>query len=817
MLSIDALIQDLRYGLRLVGKAPLFTAVAVASLAVGIGASTFLFSLANSFLFRPIHAAHPERLVQLFTSNSDGGLYGSSSYPDYEDLRDLPVFDGLLASARAAATLSDAERPDVLSGLLVSANYFEVLGLHASRGRLFRADEDDAPGAQPVVVLSHDAWRRRFGSDPAVVGRAVGLNGRPFTVIGVGPPQFAGTSIEFASDFFVPARMQELIAPGTDTIRNRQARVFRVFGRLAPGITVRQVESGLRVAAARLLRHDPVAWRDRAGRGRVMTALPETAARFAGAPPGALTFIYSGVAAGVVALLAIACVNVATVLLARATTRRRELAIRLALGASRRRVVGQLLTECALLAAAGGVLGVLIAQSAGALFVRFRPDGVPPFDLALDSRILLFGIAASALTALLCGLAPALHTTRPDVHAELKDAPRAVRVRGFRLGLRAGLVVIQVAVSLALMAGAGLMLRSAHAGRTADPGFRRQDVLSIGIDLSTVPDRKGSHARFYEEAVRSAAGLAGIERVALAALVPLDGSNIQATFRIADGRSMTVTSPDINIVGPGYFALLDIPVKQGREFTAADRASAPLVAVVNEAMAQQFWNGDPAGRAMTDEDTGEAIHVVGVVRDTRHRSFIEDARPMVYLSAAQRIRHRMVLHVRTAAPPHAVGSALQRALHEIDLAAGLTPAETMTEYFDRVTQPQRLAAAGTMATAGLELALVVMALYGVIAYAVAQRRREIGLRIALGAPRRAVMALVVREGLLLTAVGTVLGLGVALLGGAALRGMLIGIGWADPVTFGAAILVILLVGAAASYVPARRALSIDPGTALRSE
>jgi predicted permease len=666
-------------------------------------------------------------------------------------------------------------------------------------------------------VLSHDAWRRRFGADPAIAGRVIELSGKPFTVIGVGPPRFAGTYIEDMADFFVPAMMYELISPGRDLLGDRRLRGFRILGRLKAGVTLPQVSAALGVLAADLHRQDPAAWRDQAGRGRFITALPETEARFAGAGPEVVISVVGSVMAGVVALLAIACVNVATVLLARATTRRKEIAIRLAMGASRRRVIRQLLTECALLAAAGGALGLLLAQWAAGLFAHFRPDGMPALDLTLDYRILLFGIGASLLTVLFFGLAPALQTTRPDLNAELKDTSRAVRVRGFRFGLRSALVVIQVAVSLALMIGASLMLRSAHAGLTQDPGFRRDGVVSVGIDLSTIPDKGGAHARFYREAVRIATDLPGVEQVALAALVPMGGENSHIGVRIAEGPSPITTSVDINIVGPGYFSLLDIPVTQGREFTTADRESSPPVALVNETMARYFWNGHPVGKSFTDESSGKQIHIVGVLRDLRHRSFGEEPMPMVYFCAGQRPRPRMTLHLRTAVPPRAITPVLQPNLHEIERAAGLTAAETMDEYFERVTLPQRLGAAGAMATAALELALVVMALYGVIAFAASQRRREIGLRMALGASSRSVIVLIMRDGLLLTVVGIVLGVGVALLGGSALRSVLIGIGPADPVSFGGATLMLLLVGATASYVPARSALRVDPSTALRSE
>jgi predicted permease len=815
--AIDALIADLRYGLRLIRKAPVFSAVAGLSLGVGIGASTVLFSVANALVLRPVHAANPEQLVRLFTSNAAGGLYSGSSYADYEAFRDAPVFAGLLASRRATATLSDAERPEVAAGLLVSGNYFEVLGLHPSRGRFFHPAEYATVGTHPVVVLAHDAWRRRFAADEGIVGRVIALNGHPFTVIGVGPPRFAGTGVEHAGDFFVPAVMQPVISPGPDVLRDRKARVFQVLGRLGPGVSLREADAALRVAAARLAQQDPEAWRDRAGRARVITVLPEIAARFAGGAPGAAAFIVSTVIAGVLGLVAMACVNVATVLLARATARRKEIAVRLAMGASRGRLVRQLLTECALLAAAGGALGLVLAQSAAALFLRFRPDGVPFLDLAIDYRILVFVLAVSLCAVVLSGLAPALQATRPDVQAELKDPVRGVRMRGLRFGLRAGLVVIQVAVSMALLTGAGLMLRSAAAGLTEHPGFRRQDVLSVGIDLSMVPDREGAHDRFYREAVAAVAALPAVERVALAGLVPMDGSNRQATFRIEDGASPATTSPDVNVVGAGYFALLDIPVRRGREFTRADTRTSPPVVVVNETMARRFWNGDALGRTLALEQTGDRLQVVGTVRDLRHRSFGEEPVPMVYFCAEQRYLPRMTLHVRAAAPSGVIGPAVQQVLRRIDRAAGLGRAETMTEYFERVTQPQRLGAAAAMATAALELALAAMALYGVIAFAASERKREIGLRVALGASRRSVVGLVMRDGLLMTAVGLVLGAGLALAGGAALRSVLIGVGPADPVSLAGAVMAILLVAAAASYVPARRALRIDPSTALRGE
>ncbi len=328
--------------------------------------------------------------------------------------------------------------------------------------------------------------------------------------------------------------------------------------------------------------------------------------------------------------------------------------------------------------------------------------------------------------------------------------------------------------------------------------------MSVGIDLSTIPDTRGAHARFYQDAVRSVAALPAVEQAALAALVPMDGSNSQVTVRIADGPSAILTSPDINIVGPGYFGLLDIPLIQGREFTDFDHKSSPQVAVVNEAMARQFWQGEPIGRTFTQDSTGEQVHIIGVVRDLRHRSFGEAPLPMIYFCANQRTRPRMTLHLRTAVPPLVLAPVLQRTLHEIDRTAGLRRAETMEDHFDRVTLPQRVGAGAAMATAVLELALAVMALYGVIAFAASQRTREIG-EMALGASNRSVITLIMRDGFLLTMIGVVLGTGAALVGGTALRSLLIGIGTLRPVSFGVAVPTLLLVGGLASYLPALHA------------
>jgi predicted permease len=570
--------------------------------------------------------------------------------------------------------------------------------------------------------------------------------------------------------------------------------------------------------ASQLFLQYPVEWRNNQGQGRTFTVLPEVEARFAGAPEGTWLGIFSAVMAGVVVLLGIACVNVATVLLARAAARRKEIAVRLALGASRRRVVQQLLTECALLAAAGGALGLAVAHWTAALFAKWRPAEVPSFDLSLDYRIVLFTVGASFATIFFFGLAPALQTTRPDINAELKDRAAPVRIRRFRFGLRDGIVIVQVAVSLVLVIGATLLLRSARAGLQEDPGFRRDGIFNMKIDLSTAGGDAESRSRFYRDAVQSVTSLPGVEHAALAALVPLDGSNrtmgIQAH---AGGKIIEASSVDLNVVGAGYFGLMDIPVVQGREFSPEDRRGAPLVAVVNETMARRFWGGNALGQVFRNRDRPGDFQVVGVVRDVRNRSLAESVIPIVFFPAGQSDDEKMTLHVRTSAPSRLVADEVQRILLALDPRAGLSRAETMAEYMDFVTLPQRLGGLGAGLAGLLELALAAMALYGVMAYSMSQRTREIGLRVALGASTRSVARLIMRDGLVLAIVGIAIGSVVALIAGPFVGSLLIGVSPADPVSFGVAALVLLAVTMCASYLPVRRALGIDPATALRAE
>ncbi len=812
--ALDALGQDLRYGLRMIAKGPGFSAVAVVSLAVGIGSATVLFSFANAWLFRPLPVADPEHLVEVFTGSSGGAPRGGSSYPDFEDFRGSGVFAGLAASMRVRATLTDAERADMFHGLLVSGDYFDVLGLRPFRGRFFQKDE--SPDADPVVVLSHDAWQRRYGGDNSVIGSTIRINARPFTLIGIGPPRFSGPGFDHAAEFFVPVMMLGAIGSGdSDVLRDRRSRAFTLLGRLADGVTVTEADAALRVLSAQLFRQYPVEWANRAGRARSVTIMRELDAR---ARPGEAMGVLGAMIAAVVLLVGIACVNVATVLLARAATRRKEMALRLALGASRPRVVRQLLTECALLAVAGGALGLLLAQTSAALFARFRPNEAPAFDLTVDYRVALFSAATSMLAVLFFGLAPALQTTRADVTREMKDREPVVRTRRFRFGLRDVLVVVQIATSLVLVLGAALMVRSLRAVGTEDLGFRRYGIVNVAVDLSTSASRGPDLSEaFVRDALRAVKGLPGVQTAAFAGLVPLDGSTRHHGIEVQlAGRTVT-ESVDVNSVSSGYFRMLELPLVQGREFGDVDRAGSPPVAVINEAMAARFWGTSALGSTFRDPDTGDTIEVVGIVRDFRHRFFTESPRPMAWFPVSQQPVQRGTLHIVTQEAPAAIGPALRDVLRTLEPAMGLQGPATMQDYVEFVTLPQRISGGAAAALGLLELGLAAMALYGVIAFTVARRTREIGIRVALGASSRSVARMIMRDGLVLAVSGIVLGVLASFAAAPAFASLLIGIGPADPVSVGVAAVVILLVAATASYVPARRALRVDPSVALRTE
>ncbi|HKG91157.1 MAG TPA: ABC transporter permease [Gemmatimonadaceae bacterium] len=814
--------QDLRYGVRALARGPLFAATAVISLAIGIGANTAIFSVASGLLLRPRPGiVDPARVVDVGRADERGRGFDNMSYPNYRDLRDRNgALSGLAAHSlepRPYGMRVGAGEAERVFGMTVSANYFSVLGTRAAAGRLFLPDEDRVPGASQVVMLSHDFWARRFGADPSVVGSTISLNGHPVTVVGVAERGFTGTSV-VGGDVYVP---MGVAATEIGMLNARYAVWLQAVGRLEPGVTIEQARAKLAAVGAQLAREYP---QDNHGFGIAVEPtgpIPVEARR----PIAA----FVGVLMAVVALvLMIACVNVTGMMLARAATRRREIAVRVALGAARGRLVRQLVTEGLVLYSVAAVAGVVLSRWMVAAMERFRPPVPIPVDLDFhaDGRVLAFTIVLSLATGLLSALVPALPASKPDVVSALKGEASAVGARLRKLRLRGGLVVTQVALSMLLLIVAGLFLRALAKANSIDAGFDPKGVevaaLDLGLGSLTEPQAKA----LVRELQTRAAALPGVESAAMAAMLPLGGGGLgfgpiavqgREAPRNPDGSAGSFYA-DWNIVTPGYFKLMRMPLVKGRDFTDADGAGAPGVVIVNEAAARAWWGGEEAlGKQIVVED--RPMTVVGIARDGKYRSLGEGPRPFAIAPYAQRYLTRAQLLVRSAGGGEELRHAaeLRRLVRELAPELPVVDAQMLSAYVAAGLMPQRLAlwVSGSFGAVGLLLAI--LGVYGVTAFAAARRTREFGVRVALGATRGDVTRLVLREGMVLSAAGIGVGTLAALAATRVLGSFLFGVAPADPPTFLAAGLLFTAVTLAASYVPARRAARVDAMVALRSE
>ena len=819
---MESLIADVRYAARSLWRSPGFTAVAVLTLGLGIGANSAIFTLVDAVLLRrPAGVVEPNRLVSIYTSDFSSGDFGTSSYPDFEAIRaERQVFASVAAYSFQPVSLSTGEQAEMLNATLVSAEYFSLLGLVPGAGRLIGPDDVTAPGTSPVAVVSHGMWRTRFGGEPGAVGRTVRVNGREFTVIGVTPPGFRGLQGVLENELWIPITMDPAL--DADDLTSMGNRSFLVVGRLADGVTAEQAQARLTALARSRFEQFPDWWRTVRGDGRKLTLRPESYARVP--PQGrAVVVTMSAMLMIVVGLvLLIACANIANLLLARATGRAREIAVRLSLGATRRRLVQQLLTESVLIALLGGVAGLAAAGWVADLIVRLRPPVSFPIRLAVetDARVLWFTLGVSLLTGIVFGLLPALRASRPQLVAELKgDVVR--RRAGSRYGLRDLLVVGQLAVSLVLLVGAALFLRSLGRAQAVDPGFDAENVVLMSFALEAQGYNQARTRAFYDQLLERARALPGVEGATLATSVPLGGSYGRRGTRIEGYTPGPGESTEINwnVVGADYFRVMRVPVMRGRAFTGLDRDGAPLVVVINEAFARRYWPGeDPIGKGISVTGAeGPFRPVVGVVADGKYRSLAEDPLPYMYLPFGQQYRAWMTLHVRSAGDPGPVLARLRQEVQSLDPNLPIVNPTTLKEQIGIAVLPQRLAATLLSAFGVLAVLLAVIGLYGVMAYAVSQRTREFGIRTALGATWRDVVRQVVGEGLLLAGTGLVIGLAVAAAVTRFARAFLFDVSPLDPVAFGAVTLLLLGVTAVASYVPARRATRVDPMVALRYE
>jgi macrolide transport system ATP-binding/permease protein len=812
---MQSLIKDIQYGFRSFLKRPGFTAIAIVTLALGIGANTAIFSLVNTVLLRPLPVPHPEQLVAVYGTLHDGADYTIQSYLNYKDYRDRnDVFSGLMAYRFAPISVSHESRNERVWGYLVSGNYFDVLGVQPFLGRYFVPEEDKTPGSHPVAVISYGYWQKRFASNRGIAGQSLTLNGHVFTVIGVTPQGFNGTEVAYAPELFVPMMMEHEIEPGNDWLESRDSDNLFAVGRLKAGVTPAQAESALTAITLQLGKEYP---RENEGRGvRLLTPglfIPDIRNS---------VISFSGVLMGVVGLvLLLACVNLANLLLARATERRKELAIRLAVGASRARIVRQLVTESVLLSLAGGVGGLLLAAWINNLVasIKLPTDIALVFDLRLDWRVLAFAIAVSLATGIFFSLLPALKSSKPDLVPALKDE---ASMAGFRRSrLRNALVVVQVALSLVLFVCAGLVVRSLQVAQRTRPGFTPENAVALSFDLGLQGYTEEKGRAFHRQLIERAQSVAGVRSVALTSTVPLTLDFSYNTIYV-EGQTTTGNSnlplAVPNEISPGYFRTMEIALR-GRDFTERDSKDESRVAIVNETFARRFLPGRDAigGRFNFSGPDKPYWEVIGVAADGKYNSLGEDPKAAFYRPLLRDYSTNVTLVARTVGDPQAAIAALRGELQRLDPTLPLYDVQTLSEHMSVPLFPFRMAATVLGSFGVLAIVLAAIGIYGVMSYVVAGRTREIGVRIALGAARRDVLLLIIRQGMTLAVVGLGIGLLIAFGVAQLLAKLLFGVSPVDPLTFAGVSLLLALVAALACYIPARRATKVDPLVALRYE
>jgi predicted permease len=818
---MENLLKDLRYAFRSLVKRPGFTIVAILTLALGIGINTTVFSLANSVFLRQLPVAAPQNLVWIFSDRDN-----PTSYPEYlEYQQQTELFDGVMAYEWMGLNLGSEGQSERVEGTLVSGNYFDVLGVKAELGRTFLPDEDKTPGASPVAVISHNLWQRRFNSDANVVGKSLVLNGVQFTIVGVAPRDFVGAEEAFPRQVWIPLMMQASVRPGPAAVTNasftnRNLRSLDVMARLKHGVSLRQAQAGMDVVASRLAQNYPESNRDfhialyTAGNGRpVFRALLK--------PVTQILLV-------VVALvLLITCANVANLLLARAARRRKEVAIRLTLGATRTRLIRQLLTESILLAVVGGVAGLILNLWLVKLLTALKPAVPLPVNVEFhtDWRVLSFTLLLSVLVGIIFGLVPALQASKHDLVPALKDHSQQLGDRRRMFSLRNALVIGQVALSIVVLIGAGLFLRSLNHARAINPGFDAEHILTLSFNTAAQKYDATKAAQFYQQLTNRVQALPGVESVSLAQSAPLSyfySPAFSAPVFVEGHEPPQGQNPPVvgnNTVGPNFFRTLGVPLISGREFTDRDREGAPHVAIVNETLVRDlFPNTDPIGQRLhVVSRQPSSWEIVGVVKDSKYRSLGEDSMPYIFLPYLQTPQPAMSLHVRTSGNPKEVAAAVRREVQALDPNLPAFHVMSLADNMDISLLPARFGAVLLGMFGFLALLIASIGIYGVMSYGVSERTQEMGIRMALGARAGDVLRLVISQGMWLALIGVAIGAGLAWAVTRVVKSYLYDVSVTDPVTFIGIALLLIGVALLACYVPARRATKVDPLEALRYE
>ncbi len=816
---MEKLWQDLRYSARTLVKSPGFTVVAVLSLALGIGANTTIFSLISTLLLNPLPVRDVSELVALVTVDEKNPGVNRVSFPNYEDFRDQnQVFSGVASYSfpNPVSMIVDQE-PEQVFAQLVTGNYFDVLGVEPALGRAFFPEEDETPGLNPVLVMNHGLWTRRFGGDPAILGNTLRLNGTAYTVVGIAPERFKGVNAIFGPDFWVPTMMHDQIMQAVlrDWFDDRRALFMNVAGRLKPGTSIVQADANVKTIASNLRAEYP-----KPNKGRSAKLVPLTEATIFGMRN--IVVLGGTVLMTVVGLvLLIACSNVANLMLAKAATRRKEIAIRLSMGAARSRLVRQLLTESTLLALMGGTVGLLVAFWGRSLIWSIRfPVAQFKLDLQFDARVLLFTLVASLLTGLIFGLAPALQSSRADLVDALNEETRTAGRSKRRLSFRNALVVGQVALSIVSLIAAGLFLRSLASAHEIDPGFESHNLAVLILNPGQSGYDQPRVEQYFDQVLDRARDLPGVRLASWSSQLPLFGGFSRTVFiegqeEKEEGGGILVVAP---IVDVGYFDTFGVSILRGRDFTLADREDSVPVAIINETMAERFWpDQDPLGKRFRFYGNDYYREVVGIAETVKYVTLAEDPRACAYTPMRQNYSDSMVLYVRSEADPAAALAAVQHEVRDMDPEVPVTFPSTVREVMDQSLLGRKLAAALLGVMGILALALASVGLYGVMAHSVNQRNREIGLRMALGARQPEVLTLILKQSMTLVGIGLGIGLAVTLAVSRSIESLLYGVHPADPLTFASISVIMLAVALVASFFPAHRASRVDPLVALRYE